>query len=88
MIQIKAEYAEAYIKKLLEQQSDEKYLLIFDVDDLHDYTIEYSEDVERVYWALYALLPVIFDNITDFIDCIQDYEEICDYAEICEGSVN
>lgn len=88
MIQIKEEYAEAYIKKLLEQQSDEKYLLIFDVDDLHDYTIEYSEDVELVYWALYSLLPVIFDNIVDFIDCIQDYEEICDYAEICEGSVN
>ena len=78
MIQIKAEYAEAYIKKQLEEQFDQDYLLIFDVDDLHDYTIEYSEDVEMVYWALYALLPVIFDNAMNYLDSIQDFQEICD----------
>ena len=78
MIQIKAEYAEAYIKKQLEEQFDQDYLLIFDVDDLHDYTIEYSEDIEMVYWALYAVLPVIFDNVMNYLDSIQDFQEICD----------
>ena len=73
MIQIKPIYLKAYIKNLVDKYFAYNFdndVTIDDVDDLCDITIE-SEDIcqtDTVFYALYSMLPVIFDDIETYID--------------------
>lgn len=83
MIQITTQQATEYVKGLLESKLQDAYereysISIEDVDDLHDYTIE-SEDIcqiDRVYDALYSMLPVVLIEMGDFLDDIDDGEDV------------
>ena len=41
------------------------------VDELHDFTIECIVD-ERLYNAMYAMLPVVYDDVELFLDELND----------------
>jgi len=79
MIQINETQATAYVMNLLEEALIDAYereltINIEDVDDLNDLTIE-SEDIcqiDRVYDALYAMLPVVLNDVQDYIDNAMD----------------
>lgn len=83
MIQINETQATQYVKGLLENRLEDAYereytVSIEDVDDLHDYTIE-SEDIcqiDRVYDALYSMLPVVLCNLGDYLDDLEDHEDV------------
>ena len=83
MIQITTQQATAYVRRLLESKVQDAYereytVSIEDVDDLYDYTIE-SEDicqVDRVYDALYSILPVVLCNLGDYLDDLEDHEDV------------
>ena len=80
MIQINETQATQYVRRLLENRLEDAFhreyaVSIDNVDDLHDYTIE-SEDIcqiDRVYDALYSMLPVVLCNLGDYIE---DHEDV------------
>ena len=73
MIQITQTQLKAYVKNLVDKYFAYNFdndVTIDDVDDLCDITIE-SEDIcqtDAVFYALYSMLPVIFDDIETYID--------------------
>jgi len=79
MIQINQKYVTEYLKGLVDEklQDMEYNVSIDDVDDLNDFLIE-SEDIcqiDAVYYALYAMLPVVFDEVVDYINEALDYDD-------------
>lgn len=75
MIQINEKYVAEYVKGILEEKIIDSYdreieIKIDDVDDLHDWTIESESicQIDRVYDALCALLPVIIDDVVEVLD--------------------
>lgn len=90
MIQINPQYATAYVKKLVESQVQtaiewgDTIDIDGDVDYLHDISIESADicQTDRVYDALYSLLPVIIDEVEDYINDLHDVydEEVWSYA--------
>ena len=87
MINMNQTFVKAYVTGLVEDKMQDAYemdynLTIEDVDDLHDWTIE-SQDIcqiDRVYDALYAMLPVIFEDVIEYIEEAEDYDEWGTYA--------
>lgn len=81
MINMNQECVKEYVKGLMNEQLEctyERYgevnIRIDDVYDLSDLTIE-SEDIcqtDRVFYALFAMLPAIFDDIDSYIDKAMD----------------
>lgn len=82
MIKMNPKYVAQYLKNLMDEKAIIAYerelnLTIEDVDDLHDWTIE-SEDIcqiDAVYYALCAMLPVVYDEVVDYVDEMKDYED-------------
>lgn len=80
MINMNQEYVTQYVKNLCDDQAQRHYELdlgdfrIDDIYDLHDYTIESQNicQIDRVYDCLFAMLPLIFDDIVDYIDEMED----------------
>lgn len=79
MIKMNPNYVSVYVKNLVDSQLQNEYVMEYgisveDVDDLHDLTIE-SEDIcqiDRVYDALCAMLPIVFDNVVEYIEDAMD----------------
>ena len=91
MIQITTQQATAYVLSLMEDALIDAYerdlsITIDDVDDLHDWTIE-SEDIcqiDRVYDALCAMLPLVLDDVQDYLDDAMD-EDVWGTYSMREG---
>ena len=81
---LKPEYVEQFCMAKVEEVAIAKAedwgetLRIDGVDELHDITIESIED-ERLYNAMYAMLPVVYDEVESYIDELAD--ELCSYDD-------
>ena len=79
MIQITTQQATEYVKGLVDSYFvyNEEPMSIDDIDDLCCITIE-SEDIcqtDAVFYTLYGMLPVIFDDIITYIEETHIIEE-------------
>lgn len=83
MIKMNPQHVAQYLKNLIDERVIDAYereltINIEDIDELHDWTIE-SEDIcqiDAVYYALCAILPVVFDEVIDYIDEIDDGDDV------------
>ena len=62
----------AQLEDLIEYIGGEYELTIKDIGDLHDYTIE-SIELDSVYYAMNAQLPLVFDDCIAYLDDAYDY---------------
>lgn len=82
MINMNEKYVTEYLKGLVDEKLQDAYereltINIEDVDELNDLLIE-SEDIcqiDAVYYALYAMLPSVYDEVVDYLDEALDYDD-------------
>lgn len=82
MINMNEQYVTEYLKGLVDEKLQDAFYMeydvsIEDVDELNDLLIE-SEDIcqiDAVYYALYAMLPVVYDEVVAYLDEALDYDD-------------
>lgn len=82
MINMNQKFVAEYLKGLVNEKLQDAFyreytISIEDVDDLNDFLIE-SQDIcqiDAVYYALYAMLPIVSDEVMSYIDDALDYDD-------------
>lgn len=79
MINMNPKFVAEYLKTIMDERAIDAYerelsINIEDIDDLHDWTIESEEicQIDAVYHALCAILPLVLDEVVDYVDEIND----------------
>ena len=82
MINMNQKFVAQYLKGLVDEKLQDAYdmeygISVDSVDELNDLLIE-SEDIcqiDAVYYALYAMLPSVYDEVVDYLDEALDYDD-------------
>lgn len=83
MLKITTESVIKFICNALEwDMGDEYFSNIEELEDLHDYVINLSfkgiciADIDLLYYHINAMLPIIFDDVIEYIEDSRDYGEV------------